>query len=339
MTSVTRRCFLQSALVSSVALASDSGTYRWWEESKADPIRIAIVGLGPIGLQQIDIFSALPTAKIVALCDPNTHRLRSAAEHLRTSGKGSPELTTQLASVLNDPTVEAVSIASAFPGRFVPLNEVLLSKKAVLFDTPCATSFSDAVSTMRLIGTSKTVFRCQLMNRLALDAEHLFPNAPSLRLIGTPLEALITSAKPTSNQRLLSVPAMACMNLLLSCTLEKKDIVAVCGDRESLPSRVPSTRGLKSIAFPTNRSFLKRIQINPLGSQISQTSLELRGQRGRVICHASDQVDSETQRRNLSDFLATVQLSSPENQITQQVYLAAGLLRLAEEPIPSGCTV
>jgi hypothetical protein len=339
MSSLTRRTFLQSALASSVALASNSLADQSWVHSSADPIRVAIVGVGPIGFQQIELFSAIPAVQVVALCDPNTHRLRSAAVRLRQRRYAAPKLTTRLAALLDDPTVDAISIAAAFPGRFVPLAPFLASKKPILFDTPYAVSFSEALCTIRSIATARNILRCRLTDRLAPDAHLLYPNAPSLRFIGEPVEALITSATPSPNQHLSSIPTMACMNLLLSCTLNAKDIIALSEGRELLPLRVASPVGLKSLTFPTNRSFLRKIWINSLGPQTSHTLLQLTGQHGRLSCYASHCVDRETSSRNIIDFLGAIRSSSAEgNLLTQQAYLAAGLLRLTQEPVGNVAT-
>jgi hypothetical protein len=129
------------------------------------------------------------------------------------------------------------------------------------------------------------------------------------------------------------------MNLLLSCTLKAADVVAATEHRESLPLRVASTVGLKAIAFPASRSFLRKIQVNSLGSQTSQASLQLRGQHGRLTCHALHHIGRQPASRNIIDFLDAIQLSTTAgNNLTQQAYLAAGLLRLIQEPMGNVAT-
>src|SRR5947209_14157562 len=98
----TRRFFLGAA---TAAAAS-----RIWGAN--DRINVAIVGLGGRGSNHLNIYSKLPEAKVVGLCDVNqAAREKAQATLLRNTSEKAKEYE-DMREAFADPSVQAVSIAS-----------------------------------------------------------------------------------------------------------------------------------------------------------------------------------------------------------------------------------
>jgi len=76
-----------------------------------DPTRLAIIGLGNKGGQHVQMFSALPEARITALCEVDPQRLASQVEKLKQKGV-TPFTASDPRRVLERDDVDAVVIAT-----------------------------------------------------------------------------------------------------------------------------------------------------------------------------------------------------------------------------------
>ncbi len=98
----TRRIFLGAATAASAL--------RVWGAN--DRIAVAIVGLGGRGSNHLSIYSKMPEARVVGLCDVNqAAREKSQATLLKNSGEKAKEYE-DMRQAFADPAVEAVSIAT-----------------------------------------------------------------------------------------------------------------------------------------------------------------------------------------------------------------------------------
>jgi predicted dehydrogenase len=102
MNGTTRRIFLGAA---TAAAAS-----RVWGAN--DRVNVAIVGLGGRGTDHLKIYSKLPEARVVALCDINqAAREKAQASLLTATGEKAKEFE-DMRQAFADPEVQAVSIAT-----------------------------------------------------------------------------------------------------------------------------------------------------------------------------------------------------------------------------------
>jgi predicted dehydrogenase len=110
MSDLSRRSFLNSSagFVTAAALASAA---RLGAAAQGDPLNIAVIGPGGMGMNHVRLLAARKDVKITYLCDVDSNRLAAAAQHVEQSG-GSPKTVKDMRKVFDDKSVEAVWIAT-----------------------------------------------------------------------------------------------------------------------------------------------------------------------------------------------------------------------------------
>lgn len=143
----TRRFFMGAA-----AAASALRVY-----GANERLNIAIVGLGGRGSNHLSIYSRLPEAKVVALCDVNqTARERSQASLLKNTGEKAKEFE-DMRAVFADPGVDAVSIATPNHWHALAAIWALKAGKDVYGEKPAAYS----------------IYECQKLLQTARDTKRM----------------------------------------------------------------------------------------------------------------------------------------------------------------------
>ncbi len=100
-TTTTRRIFMGAAAAASAMRVQGAN----------ERVSVAIVGLGGRGSNHLSVYSKLPEAKVVALCDVNqAAREKAQATLLKNTGEKAKEFE-DMRQVFADPSVDAVSIA------------------------------------------------------------------------------------------------------------------------------------------------------------------------------------------------------------------------------------
>ncbi|MDX1984639.1 MAG: Gfo/Idh/MocA family oxidoreductase [Bryobacteraceae bacterium] len=128
-----RRTFVTSSLL---------GTAAAWAGAN-DRIRSAVIGVGGRGMDHIDNLLRAGNSEVAVLCDPDQERLaKGAAVVLERTGK-SPRLEADLRRVLEDKSVDVVSIASC--NHWHALSTVLACQagKHVLIEKPLSHTFEE----------------------------------------------------------------------------------------------------------------------------------------------------------------------------------------------------
>jgi predicted dehydrogenase len=106
MTTVNRRHFIMSSLALPVALkASDL-------QSPNNTVRLAIVGFNGRGKAHINGYLKMPNVEIAALCDVDQSVVDSGLKTIQAAGKKRPETYADIRKVLDDKSIDAVSIAT-----------------------------------------------------------------------------------------------------------------------------------------------------------------------------------------------------------------------------------
>ena len=131
-------------------------------------LRIAVVGCGYWGPNLVRNFAAAPDAEVSHVCDADGNRARALAQRLRV-----PNVTTDLADVLDDESVDAVALATPLATHRPLGEEVLRAKKHLWVEKPLAPSVEDAEA---LVDLAEQVDR-----RLFVD--HTFLYTPAVRKI------------------------------------------------------------------------------------------------------------------------------------------------------------
>ncbi|MGD9537753.1 MAG: Gfo/Idh/MocA family protein [Alphaproteobacteria bacterium] len=115
-----------------------------------DRLRIAVIGLGWFGEIHCDAFTAIPQAKLAALCTRRPERL---AEMGRKYGVSA--LYTDYRELLKNPEIDAVSIVTAWNQHAEPAIAALDAGKHVFLEKPMAATVEDCVRVSEAAKRSK----------------------------------------------------------------------------------------------------------------------------------------------------------------------------------------
>jgi predicted dehydrogenase len=144
--------------------AYDSSPWAPWKL----PVRVAVVGVGYWGPNLVRNLNDAPSAELCCVCDTRREALESMRQRY-------PAVTrkTRFEDVLEDPTVEAVAIATPVCTHFDLVQAALLADKHVFVEKPLAASSEEAVELIRLAN----------QRRLVLMPGHTFVYSPPVNLI------------------------------------------------------------------------------------------------------------------------------------------------------------
>jgi predicted dehydrogenase len=121
-------------------------------ERSSEALGVAIVGCGYWGMNYVRIFSELPDARVVAVCDQRRDRLQEVAR--RFPGV---HLTTQVDEAVMEAGVGAVVVCTEATSHYDVTRRLLLSGKHVLVEKPLTTTSVDAEKLIQLAESSSTV--------------------------------------------------------------------------------------------------------------------------------------------------------------------------------------
>ena len=109
-----------------------------------DTVRLAVVGIGGRGRDHIKGFSALPNLQIAAICDVDDSHIANGLKQLADLGKPAPQTFKDVRKLLEDKSIDAISIAS--PNHWHTLMTVLACQagKDVYVEKPCSHNIFEA---------------------------------------------------------------------------------------------------------------------------------------------------------------------------------------------------
>jgi len=114
MENINRRKFLKTSTVVSAGVMvtkpviSKAARYN----SPNDTLNIAVIGIRSRGKNHYHALSKIPNVKIVALCDIDQRLLREAVDEVEKLTGSKPKAETEYRKILDDPNIDAVSIAT-----------------------------------------------------------------------------------------------------------------------------------------------------------------------------------------------------------------------------------
>ena len=122
-------------------------------------IRVAIVGCGAWGLNQVRAFAAEPRCVVASVCDPNADAIARAAEI--TNGVANSD---SYDGILNSQAIDAVIIATPAPSHANLALAAIAAGKHVLIEKPMAMTLADGeLLTAAAAQTSRTIMVGHLM--------------------------------------------------------------------------------------------------------------------------------------------------------------------------------
>jgi UDP-N-acetyl-2-amino-2-deoxyglucuronate dehydrogenase len=102
-----------------------------------NPLGTAVIGLG-VGREHVRAYADLPESTLVALCDQNPERLRSAGEELGVATYASVE------QLLRDDRVDVVSVATPHPSHAELAITALEAGRHVIVEKPMTVDLAQA---------------------------------------------------------------------------------------------------------------------------------------------------------------------------------------------------
>src|SRR5712664_3834691 len=135
---VTRRDFLKTAAKTTASASAYSGITFLTRPERVfganDRVRVAVCGLNGRGKDHLDAFSRVPNVEIAALCDVDD----SVLNKRRAEVRGSPRTFADVRRLLDDQSIDAVSIAT--PNHWHALMAIWACQagKDVYVEKPCS---------------------------------------------------------------------------------------------------------------------------------------------------------------------------------------------------------
>jgi predicted dehydrogenase len=106
MTTVDRRHFLMSSVALPAALKASA------LQSPNNTVRVAVVGFNGRGKAHISAYLKMPNVEIAALCDVDQSVVDSGCKTIEAAGKKRPATYADFRKLLDDKSIDAVSIAT-----------------------------------------------------------------------------------------------------------------------------------------------------------------------------------------------------------------------------------
>lgn len=162
----------------------------------SDRIKVGIIGSGGIAQGcHIPGYQSIPDqCEVIWACDANPETAQKAAEKF-----GIPKYTTNYHDVLNDPEIQAVSIATPNKYHLQPALDALAAGKHVLCEKPLAMNGAESKRIVEAVQASGKLFQVALQFRFGgpmrfmkdyIDAGHMgeiyYARAQALRRRGVP---------------------------------------------------------------------------------------------------------------------------------------------------------
>jgi predicted dehydrogenase len=109
------------------------------------PVRIGVVGLGYWGPNLVRNLYELPAAEVAYICDTREQRLAAVGQRYPAVAR-----TTSYDTVIGDPNVDAVVIATPVSSHFELASRALAAGKHVFVEKPLASSYREALELLEL---------------------------------------------------------------------------------------------------------------------------------------------------------------------------------------------
>jgi len=113
---INRRDFLRAGLEGSAGLAGLGGITFMTQTERVrganDRARIAVVGIRGQGFTHIEGWSGVPNTEVAAVCDVDDNVIRQRVDDMAKRGWPKPKVYTDVRQLLEDKTIDAVSIAT-----------------------------------------------------------------------------------------------------------------------------------------------------------------------------------------------------------------------------------
>jgi len=133
-----RRYFLMGSVASAAALRSSALA------SPNDTVRVACVGVRSQGHTHVRKYLAMENVEIAAICDIDESVLKARIEEVEKAGKKRPAAYTDVRKLLEDKTIDAISIATPNHNHTLQTVWACQAGKDVYVEKPCSHDMFEA---------------------------------------------------------------------------------------------------------------------------------------------------------------------------------------------------
>jgi predicted dehydrogenase len=138
MTEVNRRHFLMSSVALPAALKASA------LPSQNNTVRVAVVGFNGRGRAHIAAYLKIPNVEIAALCDVDASVLENGCQMIEKAGKKRPPTYTDFRKLLEDKSIDAVSLATPNFHHTLQTIWAVQAGKDVFVEKPCSYNMFEA---------------------------------------------------------------------------------------------------------------------------------------------------------------------------------------------------
>jgi len=110
----------------------------------SDTVRIALIGVGGRGRQDIGGFDKLPNVEVVAVCDVDQKHLDSGVDQVVKDGGKKPQGFTDYRNILDDKSIDAIAIATPNHWHTLMTIQACQAGKDVYVEKPCSHNIFEA---------------------------------------------------------------------------------------------------------------------------------------------------------------------------------------------------
>jgi predicted dehydrogenase len=138
MNKVDRRHFLMSSVALPAALKASAF------QSQNNTVRVAVVGFNGRGKAHISAYLKIPNVEVAALCDVDQSVIENGCKMVEAAGKKRPSTFTDIRKLLDDRSIDAVSIATPNFHHTLQTIWAVQAGKDVLVEKPCSYNMFEA---------------------------------------------------------------------------------------------------------------------------------------------------------------------------------------------------
>ncbi len=120
--------------------------------SPSDTVRVALVGCGGRGRSHMQAWTSLSDVDLVAVCDVDDAHLATATKFIEGKGKAKPATYTDLRKLLEDKSIDAISIATPNHQHTLQTVWACQAGKDVYVEKPCS---HDMFEAKQIVGAAR----------------------------------------------------------------------------------------------------------------------------------------------------------------------------------------
>lgn len=166
---INRRQFLGNSAANAAGVAVGMVGVGFADAAKKpgpnERIRVGVIGVRSQGLDLAKTIAAFPTAEVAALCDVDSRILATAAGKVEDVQKRPARMLSDYRRLLDDPTLDAVVIATPDHWHAPMAIEALSAGKDVYLETPVAHSIEQGRELIAVADQQNRVVQCGLQQR------------------------------------------------------------------------------------------------------------------------------------------------------------------------------